>query len=193
MKMTWKNMSAVLGLVLAGALLTVTAAAQCSNTEALPKAKLHRQSWEVGRDGASLNLVSDSTDPIVGMWRFQFLAGTTVIDQGIVQWHSDGTEMTNSSRNPDTQSFCMGVWQKVGDSSYKLNHYAISWDPTTSTTTPQGLANIRETLRLAKDGNSFTGTFVINQYDESGNLLANVSGTLTGYRINVNTNLTVLF
>ena len=76
---------------------------------------------------------------------------------------------------------------------YKLNHYAISWDPTTSTTTPQGLANIRESLRLAKDGNSFTGTFVINQYDESGNLLANVSGTLTGYRINVNTNLTVLF
>jgi hypothetical protein len=193
MKMTWKKMSAVLGLVLAGALLTATAAAQCSNTEALPKAKLHRQSWEVGRDGASLNLVSDSTDPIVGMWRFQFLVGTTVIDQGIVQWHSDGTEMTNSSRNPDTQSFCMGVWQKVGDSSYKLNHYAISWDPTTSTTTPQGLANIRETLRLAKDGNSFTGTFVINQYDESGNLLANVSGTLTGYRINVNTNLKVLF
>src|ERR1039458_10274217 len=103
MKMTWKKMSAVLSLVLAGALLTATAAAQCSNTEALPKAKLHRQSWEVGRDGASLNLVSDSTDPIVGMWRFQFLEGTTVIDQGIVQWHSDGTEMTNSSRNPDTQ------------------------------------------------------------------------------------------
>ena len=187
-------MSAVLSLVLAGALLTARpAAAQCSNKEALPKAKLHRQSWEVGRDGGSLNLMSDSTDPIVGMWRFQFLVGTTVIDQGIVQWHSDGTEMTNSSRNPDTQSFCVGSGRRVGDSSYKLNHYAISWDPTTSTTTPQGLANIRETLRLAKDGNSFTGTFVINQYDDLGDLLANVSGTLTGYRINVNTSLKVLF
>ncbi len=186
MKMTWKKMSAALSLVLAGALLTATAAAQCSNTGALPKPKLQRQSWEVGRDGGS-------ADPIVGMWRFQFVAGGNVIDQGIVQWHSDGTEMMNSSRNPDTQSFCLGVWQNAGNSVYRLNHYAISWDPTTSTTTPQGLASIRETIRLAKDGNSFTGTFVINQYDESGNLLANVSGTITAYRIDVNTNLKVLF
>lgn len=193
MKMTFKKMGAALSLLLAGALLSATAVAQCSKTEALPKAKLHQQSWDAGRDGGTLSLISDSVDPIVGMWRFQFLAGTTVIDQGIVQWHSDGTEMTNSSRNPDTQSFCMGVWQNTGNSLYKLNHYAISWDPTTSTTTPQGLGSIRENIKLGKDGNTFTGTFVINQYDESGNLLANVSGTVTGYRINVNTNLTVLF
>lgn len=193
MKMTFKKMGAALSLLLAGALLTATAVAQCTNTGTLPKAKLHRQSWQVGEDSASLILASSSVDPIVGMWRVQFLSGGNVIDQAIVHWHDDGTEMMNSSRNPDTQSFCMGVWQNAGNSLYKLNHYAISWDPTTSTTEPLGLGSIRENIKLGKDGNTFTGTFVINQYDESGNLLANVSGTVTGYRINVNTNLTVLF
>jgi len=191
--MTFKKITATLSLLLAGALLSATAVAQCSNTGALPKAKLHRQSWQVGDDSASLILTSSSTDPIVGMWRVQFLSGGNVIDQAIVQWHDDGTEMMNSSRNPDTQSFCMGVWQNTGNSLYKLNHYAISWDPTTSTTEPLGLGSIRENIKLGKDGNTFTGTFVINQYDESGNLLATVSGTVNGYRISVNTNLTVLF
>lgn len=193
MKMTFKKMGAALSLLLAGALLTATAVAQCTNTGTLPKAKLHRQSWQVGDDSASLILASSSTDPIVGMWRVQFLSGGNVIDQAIVHWHDDGTELMNSSRNPDTQSFCMGVWQNTGNSMYKLNHYAISWDPTTSTTEPLGLGSIRENIKLGKDGNSFTGTFVINQYDESGNLLATVSGTVNGFRINVNTNLTVLF
>ena len=191
--MTFKKITATLSLLLAGALLSATAVAQCSNTGALPKAKLHRQSWQVGDDSASLILTSSSTDPIVGMWRVQFLSGGNVIDQAIVHWHDDGTEMMNSSRNPDTQSFCMGVWQNTGNSLYKLNHYAISWDPTTSTTEPLGLGSIRENIKLGKDGNTFTGTFVINQYDESGNLLATVSGTVNGYRISVNTNLTVLF
>jgi hypothetical protein len=99
----------------------------------------------------------------------------------------------NSSRNPESQSFCLGVWENVGGSTYKLNHYGISWDQATSTTSPLGLANIRETVTLAKDGQSFSGTFIINQYDENGNLLMNISGTLTGYRIDVTTNLKVLF
>jgi hypothetical protein len=191
--MTFKKITVTLSLLLAGAILTATAVAQCANGGALPKAKLHRQSWQVGDDAASLILASSTTDPIVGMWRVQFVSGGNVIDQAIVQWHSDGTEVMNSSRNPDTQSFCQGVWENVGRSNYRLNHYAISWDPTTSTTEPLGLASIRESVKLAKDGSSFTGTFVINQYDESGDLLATISGTITGYRIDVNTNLTVLF
>src|SRR5439155_26072193 len=44
---------------------------------------------------------------IVGMWQFKFLAKNsapipdgTVLDAGYAQWHSDGTEFTNSSRRP---------------------------------------------------------------------------------------------
>jgi hypothetical protein len=191
MKTTFKKMTAALGLLFAAALLTSTAFAQCPPAN-MAKPKLHRQVWD-GSDAASLIRIGDSTDPIVGMWRIQFLDGTAVIDQGISQWHSDGTEFLNSSRNPETQSFCQGVWQNMGPGLYKLNHYAISWDQTNSTTTPLGLASIRENVKLSKDGNSVTGTFVINQYDASGNNIGGVSGTIVGYRITVNTNLTVLF
>jgi hypothetical protein len=191
--MTFKKITTILSLLLAGALLTATAVAQCPGVPA-PKAKLHRQSWQPGNDSASLKLASSTTtDPMEGFWRVQFLSGTEVIDQTTSQWHSDGTEIMNSSRNPESQSFCLGVWENVGGSTYKLNHYGISWDQATSTTSPLGLANIRETVTLAKDGQSFSGTFIINQYDENGNLLMNISGTLTGYRIDVTTNLKVLF
>jgi len=192
-QMTFKKITSTLALLLASALLTATAVAQCSNTTPLPHAKLHKQAWHPGSDSALLLETSSSTDPIVGLWRFQFVSGGVVIDQGFTQWHSDNTELMNSSRNPETQSFCMGVWQNMGGSTYKLNHYPISWDQTTSTTTPLGLANIRETVTLAKDGQSFSGTFILNQYDEEGNTLATVDGTITAYRIDVTTNIKVLF
>ena len=190
--MIFKRITTTLSLLLAVGLLTSMAVAQCPGVP-MPKAKLHRQSWEAGGDSASLKLASSSGDPIVGLWRVQFLSGGSVIDQGTTQWHSDGTEIMNSSRNPESQSFCLGVWENVGGSTYKLNHYGISWDQATSTTTPLGLGNIRQTVTLAEDGNSFHGTFIINQYDENGNLLQNVSGTIIAYRIGVTTNLKVLF
>ena len=153
--MTFKRMMTTLSLLLAGTILTASAVAQCTGTAPL-KPKLHRQAWQGSNEIASLINVSSNDDPIVGMWRIQFLDGTNVIDQGIVQWHNDGTEMMNSSRNPDTQSFCMGVWKRVGAYTYSLNHYAIAWDPTTSTTTPQGLGSIRESVTLAKDGQTYS-------------------------------------
>ena len=190
MNSLFKKCFATLSPVLVAGLLLATAAAQCPG---LPQAKLHRQSFKPGSAAALLQEASSSTDPIVGMWRTQLTSGSTIIDQTTQQWHSDGTEIMNSSRNPETQSFCLGVWQNQGNNVYKLNHYGISWDQSTSTTTPLGLGNIRETITLSKDGNSFNGTFIINQYDENGNLLENISGTVSGYRITVETNLKVLF
>jgi hypothetical protein len=54
---------------------------------------------------ASLLLVADngSTTGIVGFWKVEFvLDDGTVIDNGFAQWHSDGTEIMNSSRDPRT-------------------------------------------------------------------------------------------
>src|SRR5260221_14560101 len=59
--------------------------------------------------------------PIVGFWHVKFISkGTgfipdgTVVDMGFSQWHSDGTEILNSSRPPATSNFCLGVWAKTG-------------------------------------------------------------------------------
>src|SRR5215469_1269949 len=38
----------------------------------------------------------------------------TPIDNALVPWHSDGTELMNSARPPQDGDFCMGVWKRSG-------------------------------------------------------------------------------
>jgi hypothetical protein len=107
-----------------------------------------------------------------------------VIDKGFSQWHNDRTEILNSSRPPVTQSFCLGVWKKVSPGHYKLNHFPISWDQSSNLV---GLANLREKVTLSPDGRTFTRTFTIDQYDQSGNLLIHIIGVVSATRITVDT------
>jgi len=136
---------------------------------------------------------SEDGDPIVGFWKVQFLSKDntgipdgTVLDSAFAQWHSDGTEIMNSSRAPETQSFCLGVWTRTNPSRYKLNHFAISW----ANGVLLGPGNIRENVVLSQDGKSFSGTFTIDQYDQQGNLLVHLTGQLEGKRITVDTTVT---
>jgi hypothetical protein len=136
----------------------------------------------------------DTGNPsMVGFWHVKFVSygsagipNGTEVDAGYSQWHSDGTEIMNSGgRSPITGNFCLGVWKQTGTGTYKLNHFATAWDPTG--TTLIGPANIREEVTLASDGNSFSGKFTIDQYDESGNNLAHVQGKITATRITMDT------
>ncbi len=131
--------------------------------------------------------------PIVGFWHVKFISkGTgfipdgTVVDMGFSQWHSDGTEILNSSRPPATSNFCLGVWGKTGASTYKLNHFALSSDLSGNMIGP---ANIREDVTLDAHGTSYTGIFSIDQYDTSGNLLVHIVGEVKATRITVDTKL----
>jgi hypothetical protein len=117
---------------------------------------------------------------IVGMWKFTFTVDSMPIDVGYAQWHSDGTEITNSSRDPRTGNFCLGVWAKTGASTYKLNHQALNWDGAGHFVGP---ATIREEVTVSKDGNSFSGTFTIDLYDTNGNTIAHVAGAVTAERV----------
>jgi hypothetical protein len=148
---------------------------------------------------AGLLNIDDDDDreaPIVGFWHVKFIVGSgsnaETIDAGYSQWHADGTEIMNSgARAPITSNFCLGVWKRTGYREYRLNHLATAWDPTPATNAPNGTlmgpAQIQEYVTLAPDGNHFTGNFSIDQYLENGNLVAHVSGMITGTRINVNT------
>ena len=136
---------------------------------------------------------------INGMWHVKFIAmgnagipDKTEIDAGFSVWHADGSEILNSGgRAPSTSSFCLGVWQHAGPRKYTLNHIAIAWDPTPSNADPNGVivgpATIRENITLGANGNAFSGTFTITQYDESMKVLAQVKGNITGTRVTVNT------
>jgi hypothetical protein len=194
MKAIFKKTTAALGLVMIGMILTAAANAECGDLQRpKPGASLQPQSWqgmgEVGR--ASLLQVSENADAIVGFWQVTLTAkgnpgppDGTVIDKGFSQWHSDGTEILNSSRPPVTQSFCLGVWKKVSPGHYKLNHFPISWDQNSNLV---GVANIREEVTLSSDGKTFTGTFTIDQFDQSGNLLVHIIGVVSATRITVDT------
>jgi hypothetical protein len=182
------TITGTLAILFLGMIFVSNAAAQCG----IPSiaGAIQPQSWQGAPESrrAEVLLVSDkegANHRIVGFWKFKFvLPDGTVIDNGFVQWHSDGTEITNSSRPPATGNFCLGVWEKSGPSSYQLNHFALSWDLNGNLIGP---AQIREDVTLNHKADQYEGTFTIDQYDVSGNPLAHVAGTVTATRITVDT------
>jgi hypothetical protein len=202
--MTWKDLArsvlktaaTTLALAVCATVFIQTASADCgsytSTGQKLMPALAH---WSFPKPAAyrlaALKVAAredDNDAAIVGMWKVQFVSeGTngipdgTMIDSAYAQWHSDGTEIMNSGRPPITSSFCLGVWKKTGESTYKLNHFALSWDPTG--TVFVGPANIRENVTLNAQGNSFSGTFTIDQFDTNGNTLAHIVGKITAQRV----------
>ena len=140
------------------------------------------------QSGPSTDNAAPAGADIVGMWKFSFVSmnnrgipDDTVVDWGFTQWHSDGTEITNSAlRSPATQNFCLGVWKKDGPSSYKLNHQALNYD---AGGTLLGLAVIGEQVTVDKTGNTYSGTFSIDLFDTLGRNLAHVQGLISAVRI----------
>lgn len=143
---------------------------------------------------AAFNRDDDRDEPtIVGTWKEHWISegsngipDGTEIDAGYAQWHSDGTEINVSGlRTPMTGDVCLGEWKKIGERTYRLNHFGISYDPTGQTLV--GPARIQQWVTLDEKGNATSGTFTIDQFDESGNLLAHVQGKLIGTRVTMDT------
>jgi len=189
--------SRILALVLvSSSLLVATAHAACGDSNPT----LRRQSLNGSQaEPASLHLVVDNTDPIVGMWHVTFTAwgneagppNGTPIDNALVTWHSDGTELMNSARPPQDGDFCMGVWQKAGVNKYKLNHFA--WLANDTANAPGGVGNptgptrIFEEITLSPDRKHYTGKFTLDAYDTLGDRVAHIVGAITGTRITLDT------
>src|SRR5258706_9031328 len=151
------------------------------NTATLKK---HASWTSDGRDNAMLIPVNTAPGSIVGMWNVTLTAGGGTFDWGYQVWHDDGTEIMNSgSRAPATENFCMGVWAQTGPFSYKLNHYALSYDGT-------GALNakvlIKENVVVDGKGGTFSGPFTADIYNPTGGLLQHVAGQIVGQRIVVN-------
>ena len=197
----FKRLTLVLGTIVIGAMFSATAYAACGDSVRLSP-RLHPQAWQgLGAvQPGSLLLVSDDADPIVGMWHATFTAqgneagppDGTPIDSALVTWHSDGTELMNSARPAQDGDFCMGIWKKTGKHSYKLNHFA--WLGASDTANapsgignPQGPTQFIEEVTLDADGQHYTGTFTINAYDTSGNLVAHLVGVINATRITITT------
>lgn len=151
-------------------------------------------------------------EPIAGLYEFTLISeGTpgitngTVVDHGYSVWHADGSEVMNSGRPAGDSNFCLGTWAQTGKQSYALNHYTLSWFQTASGSPDTGApplppgalyyvnnefagpGNISETIKLAKDHQSYMGTFTITQYDRSGNVVPGfpITGNAYGTRLTI--------
>jgi hypothetical protein len=185
------------------------ALAQCS----LPRKVVKPANWSSSNIArarvvrASLQTSDDDDDggpSIVGMWHAVLTAQTMngapvnmVIDNAIVVWHKDGTEIMNSSRPAQDGNFCLGVWAKTGKLKYYLNH--IPWAGNDPTNAPSGIGNpqagaqLIEQVTLNPDGNSYSGTFTLTAYASNGQPTVTFTGVLTATRITTSTAITSLF
>jgi hypothetical protein len=182
---------ATLALVLVGIVCASKAVAQCPSFDSSTNQALQQVSRTQVLKASFVQLISHS-EPIVGFWKATFVSegssgipDGTVVDSPFVQWHSDGTEIMNSSRAPATQSFCLGVWKPTGHSEYELNHFALSFE---QAGTFVGPAQIREKITLS-DRDHYTGSFTIDQFDPTGTLLAEVKGSVVATRVTVDTSI----
>ena len=186
--------------------LVTEASAGCLNLPGFKAGAAQPISWQ-GKgefEPGSLLLVADrddSADGIVGFWRVTYVSkgnssigipDGTVIDEGLQQWHSDGTEIHNYTQSPAARgNVCLGIWKKTGRSHYALNHFFLGWDPTTNSLQVRG--QIREEIDLDRSGDEHFGTLTIDDYDPQGKLLAHLQGTVHATRITVKTDLKDLF
>jgi hypothetical protein len=187
-------MKSKLGMVVAGLTLLIgavafgpVASAGCADAAKPRKASVVMNPLWQGQ-GDKGDRGKEESEPIVGLWRMNLIAegdsafgfkDGDIFDAGIAQWHEDGTELLNSSRVPDTQSFCMGIWKKTSHLHYRLNHFAKSWQNGVFL----GPAQIQEEVVVGEDGNGLSGTWTVDQYDTSGNLLAHLAGKIEAKRL----------
>jgi hypothetical protein len=164
----------------AAALTAVVALAPSAFAEC---ASIQPASYQVGSNDARLIPVDLGERGIVGLWSFSFVAGGAQIDWGYTQWHSDGTEITNSGgHSPASGNFCLGVWRQSGPNTYHLKHFPLGYDPAT------GLLAVKiiltEDVTVDRSGDNYSGPFTEDIYDPTGaHLLQHVVGTVTGHRV----------
>jgi hypothetical protein len=205
MKVLWRSLTVVLAITIVAGMFAPAARADCGSYVKRGKtgAAVVPRAWD-GRYGTLLPISDPSTDGIVGMWHVTFQAegnpggppDDTVIDNAIVVWHRDGTEIMNSARPPQDGQICLGVWEKVGKSKYKLNHFAWAGNDTSNAPSgigdPAGPTHIVAEVTLCADGKHYSGKFTLDAYDTAGNSTAHIVGKVTATRITVHTKVSDL-
>jgi hypothetical protein len=181
-----------------GLILVPGAFAQCG----VPSKSIKPAAWHPSEKARLMYVRSNDDDEheaaIVGMWHVIFTGETMngapfsgVVDNSVVVFHSDGTEIMESSRPAQDGNICLGVYERTSRFKYRINH--IPWQGNDPSNAPSGIGNpaggaqLLEKITLNPDGDSYTGSFSLQAYDTSGNPTVLFTGTLKAKRITINT------
>jgi len=144
-----------------------------------------RAGAEIGLSGGRI-VPGDDDSPrrsIVGLWHTVYTSGGVTAYESFDQWHADGNEFEAA----DTQlgAMCQGTWEKTADRTVQLFHVGWNFDPTGVTLT--GHFTMTQTDTLSVDGKTYDGTFLLQNFDLSGNHLQgqDLSGTMHATRLTV--------
>jgi len=101
--------------------------------------------------------------------------------QGIETYSTGGgyTEADQLSFNPlAVASAGHGAWQMTGQQTFNLTYLNLTFDAFSSGN-PTGTLKVRQTTKIDKSGNSYTGSGDYTYYDLDGNPIPSISGTFT--------------
>jgi hypothetical protein len=128
---------------------------------------------------------SKGFDPsIVGLWAVTYTANGGVFNQTFDTWHSDGTEFESAFLPVLIGNICEGVWKCTGRFTVRLHHVGWTFDPVKGGPA-DGTFTIDQSNTIARNGQTYTGTFVFKTYDLKGNNITTVPGTIAAVRITV--------
>jgi hypothetical protein len=189
-----KTAAAASGLLVAGLVITGAARAACTDvkiplrpgTSAPPVGSAHVSDavYRAGEYGVARPVLvgndHDEGAAIVGFWTFEWRAKAdtglpndnpgipdgALLDFGLIQWHEDGTEITNSGgRTPAVGDVCMGTWKQVERSTFKLRHLALGYGPPPGPVTGyQGVAVLEMQVKVDSGAHTYRGNFTLTQY-----------------------------
>lgn len=117
---------------------------------------------------------------IVGFWQVSLIVGGEVVLHTLKTWHSDGTEYDNADLPPTAGNVCSGVWESTGARKVHNRHLGWTFDASSN---PSGMFVEIEDDKVSKDGNSYSGPFDQKFYDNDGNLVNELSGTISAVRV----------
>ncbi|MBV9570180.1 MAG: hypothetical protein JO056_02955 [Alphaproteobacteria bacterium] len=98
----------------------------------------------------------------------------------LIQWHDDGTESDNADLPPTLGNTCEGSWVSTGPR--KVHRYHLGWT-FDANSNPSGMFVLTEDNKVAKNGNTYSGTFDQKFYDNDGNLVNEIEGTVAATRV----------
>lgn len=125
---------------------------------------------------------------VIGLWHAIYTnsANNEVFNDSFKSWHIDGTEIESAFLSPAGGNVCMGVWKPTGLRTAELHHTGWLFNAATPTATASNYFTVDETITVAPNGKTYSGTFTFKVWNLDGSATpVEVQGTITATRITI--------